>query len=75
MVNELDPALRRAIFLGWSQSMSTEKRVEHMDKFMKEKFSTFRMVDFGHEYTGPYNNKKLYITKKKISIVGRILKQ
>ena len=59
MVNKLDPVLRRAVFLGWSQSMSTEKRVEHMDKFMKEKCSTYRVVDFGHEYTGPYNNRKL----------------
>ena len=59
MVNKLDPALRRAVFLGWSQSMSTGKRVEHMDKFMKENGSMFRVVDFGHEYIGPYNNKKL----------------
>ena len=58
-LNKLDPALRRAVFLGWPEGTSTEKRAELMDKLMKEKFPTFRVVDFGHEYIGPYNNKKL----------------
>ena len=59
MVNKLDLALWRAVFLGWPESISAEKRLELMDKFMKEKFSTYRVVDFGHEYIGPYNNRKL----------------
>ena len=59
MVNKLDPALRRASFIGWPTNVSAEKRMELMCGFMDTKYKKVRFVDCGHDYTGPYNDRKL----------------
>ena len=58
-VNKLDPALRRVAFIGWPENMSAEKRVEMMHEFGKEKYKNFTPTDVGHDFTGPYNHRKL----------------
>ena len=58
-VNKLDPALRRAIFIGWPVNLSAEKRLELMGIFMDTKYKKVRSVDSGNNFTSPYNDRKL----------------
>ena len=57
---KLDPALRRAAFIGWPESTTAEKREELMRKFGKDNFPGFSPTDVGHDFTGPYGqNRKM----------------
>ena len=58
-VNKLDPALRRVAFIGWPENLSAGKRTQFKQKFGKEKYKMFTPTDMGHDYTRPYNNRKL----------------
>ena len=59
-MKKLDPALRRAAFIGWPENASAEKREEVMRKFGKDNYPGFNPTDVGHDFTGPHgNNRKM----------------
>ena len=39
-----------------------EKRIEMMGSFMTTKYKHVRVSDFGNDFTGPHNDKKLSTT-------------
>ena len=58
-VEKLDPSKKRAVFIGWPDSVSVDTRIEAVGKYMQDHFSSFRYVDMGCFYSGPYNARKL----------------
>ena len=46
-------------FIGWAENVNAELRIDTITKFMKDKYPSFRYLDVGCFYTGPYNNRKL----------------
>ena len=62
MVNKLDPALRRVSFTTWPKHVPAEKRIELMGTFMTTKYKHVRVSDFGNDFAGPHNDKKISTT-------------
>jgi hypothetical protein len=58
-VNSLDPAHRRAAFLGWPEGVSASERITHMKTFMTSKFPNYHVSEYLNHYTGPYNDRKM----------------
>jgi len=58
-VHALDPAHRRAAFVGWPESMPAPERINQMETFMKTKFPNYHVVEYLNHYTGPYKDRKL----------------
>jgi hypothetical protein len=58
-INKLDPALRRVVFLGWPTDLDADKRIQEMEKFVRERLPRCHPIDYGNDYTGPYSDRKL----------------
>lgn len=58
-MEELDPANKRAVFIGWSDSVNADERLAVVTKYMKDNFPSTRYSDLGCFYKGPYNDRKL----------------
>ena len=59
ILNSLDPALRRVAIVGLPDGWDAAKRIDVITKSIAEQFSSFKPLDVGCFFSGPYNNRKL----------------
>ena len=78
MINDLDPALKQISFSGWPDSVAIEKRMDLMEKFVKEHAPGSRIVGSGIFYAGPYSDRKPtkagYVELSSVDEAKRVLK-
>ena len=70
-VNNLDPALKRAVFIGFPEDIDDDGRISQIQKLMDNKFPHIKFSDIGNVYSGPYSNRKL----TKVSYVEFVSRQ
>ena len=55
----LDPASKRAAFIGWPDTVNARTRLQQMEALLDNSFPEFKPVTFVNHYKGPYNNRQL----------------
>ena len=55
----LDPASKRAAFVGWPETVSAKARLEQLEALVKNHFAEFKPVTYVNLWKGPYNDRKL----------------
>lgn len=55
----LDPATKRAAFVGWPDTVGAKQRLQQMEALVTTTFSDFKPVTYLNDFKGPYNNRKL----------------
>ena len=55
----LDPATKRAAFVGWPDTVAADDRLQQMEALLTSTFPDFKPLTYLNDYKGPYNNRKL----------------
>ena len=55
----LDPATKRAAFVGWPEKVAADDRFQQMEALLTSTFPDFKPLTYLNDYKGPYNNRKL----------------
>jgi len=58
MLQSLDPAHKRAVFIGFPEGLAAEQRVKEIESIMA-RFPAHKPVDVGNFWRGPRNNRSL----------------
>jgi len=59
MMDKMDPAKKRIAFIGFPDNVQEDARIQKIEEFIKSHAPSYRIVDAGCFYSGPYNNQKL----------------